>query len=64
MFVWACMRCLVNLDNMDLNYSEKFEIDKNTDCGKVVSPKKNYLSFFLKLFLHKWHADLHGFANF
>ena len=27
--------------------------------------KKNYLEIFLiLLLLHKWHADLHGFANF
>ena len=46
-----------------VNLSQKLEIEKNTVCGKVISSKKFVRNLFT-LFLHKWHADLHGIANF
>ena len=42
---------------------QKLAIEKYTVCGKVISSKK-LVRNLKKIFLHKWHADLHGFANF
>ena len=46
-----------------VNLYQKLEIETNTVCGKVISSKKIVRNFH-KPFWHKWHADLHGFANF
>ena len=40
---------------------QKFEIEKYTGCGKAIVPK-NVCRNILNIFLHKWLADLHGFA--
>ena len=44
-----------------VNLYKKFEIEKYTGCGKAIVPK-NVCRNILNIFLHKWLADLHGFA--
>ena len=34
-----------------------------TGCGEVILPKKDRKKTKKNIFLHKWLANLHGFAN-
>ena len=42
---------------------QKFEIEKIQFVVKSFH-QKSYVGIFFNFFVHKWHVDLHGFANF
>ena len=46
-----------------VNFYQKFEIEKYTVCGQLISPEKNEKALKKKKFGHNWLANLHGFLN-
>ena len=46
-----------------VKYYQQFEIRHFTYCGEATLPKKLERKQKKNIFLHKWHANLHGFLN-